>query len=58
MELIVIALWKPPLELKLANILYRFGDQGILEYCGPQGLYNFLIRFPVLKQFNNSIHYN
>jgi proton-translocating NADH-quinone oxidoreductase chain L len=42
----------------LGSFLYRNGDQGLLEFVGPQGIYNFLSTFVVKKNFNPTIYYN
>jgi NADH-ubiquinone oxidoreductase chain 5 len=38
--------------------LYKLGDQGILELIGPQGIFNQLVRVPIIKTIDITIQYN
>jgi NADH:ubiquinone oxidoreductase subunit 5 (subunit L)/multisubunit Na+/H+ antiporter MnhA subunit len=42
----------------LGSFLYKNGDQGLLEFVGPQGLYTFLSFFILKKNYNSTIYYN
>ena len=43
---------------KVGYDLYVLGDQGLLEFIGPQGIFNTLSRAPVVKSVEVPILYN
>ena len=42
----------------LGSFFYRNGDQGLLEFTGPQGIYNLLLTVSVKKNYNPTVYYN
>lgn len=42
----------------LGSFFYRNGDQGLLEFIGPQGIYNFLLMFTIKRSFAPTTYYN
>jgi len=42
----------------LGSFFYRNGDQGLLEFIGPQGIYKFLLMFRVKRGFEPTMYYN
>lgn len=42
----------------LGSFFYRNGDQGLLEFIGPQGLYKLLLTFRMNRNYNPTVYYN
>jgi len=43
---------------KVGSSLYALGDQGLLEFFGPQGIFYQLSRVPYVKSLDTTIQYN
>ena len=43
---------------KLGFFFYTLGDQGLLELIGPQGIFNQLVRVPIIKTLDVTVQYN
>jgi len=42
----------------LGSFFYTVGDQGLLEFMGPQGIFNQLVRVPAIKVLDVTVQYN